>query len=133
LKLLPAEETRLNPLVDLVLDHATMVNDLYSFEMEMHTHKEENATITNAVHYIMKELGVSSPAAKQVASAKIQDIELKLAQEVSTLQNCTKLSQAQLNFARGLVQMAAGNLVFSITAKRNLILPKKNSTQRAKG
>ncbi|KAL2869550.1 isoprenoid synthase domain-containing protein [Aspergillus lucknowensis] len=116
-ELSPGESSVLDKFLQLAYDHLLLVNDLYSFEKEKREFEEQGATISNAVYYLESTLSVHPNTAKLVALDVIHQTEAQLSAEFSKLRS-NGLSQQQLKYACAILECTAGNIVYSLTAKR---------------
>ncbi|RAH83180.1 terpenoid synthase [Aspergillus japonicus CBS 114.51] len=110
----PAEETPLAPLIGLAMDHIIMTNDLFSYDKE----RRDSETCANAVRYLEQVLAIDARSAKIVISSLLTQTEGQMHAELESLRRSDALSEAQLRYARGVIEAAAGNVVFSITTRR---------------
>ncbi|KAH8422423.1 terpene synthase family protein [Aspergillus melleus] len=116
---LTAEEIRpLHKVIDEATDHMVLINDLFSYDKEKHASLVQNATITNSVDYLEKALSLSPPLTKNIAMLLALDYESKLQDSLQRLEEMPGLTEAQLRYAQGMVESAAGNLLFSLTSAR---------------
>ncbi|PYI21824.1 terpenoid synthase [Aspergillus violaceofuscus CBS 115571] len=110
----PAEETPLAPLIGLAMDHIIMTNDLFSYDKE----RRDSETCANAVRYLEQVLAIDARSAKIVISSLLTQTEGQMHAELESLRRSDALSEAQIRYARGVIEAAAGNVVFSITTRR---------------
>ncbi|OJJ96638.1 hypothetical protein ASPACDRAFT_125390 [Aspergillus aculeatus ATCC 16872] len=110
----PAEEPPLAPLIGLAMDHIIMTNDLFSYDKE----RRDSETCANAVQYLEQVLSVDAGSAKTLITSLLTQTEGRIHAELESLCRSGALSEAQIRYARGVVEAAAGNVVFSITTRR---------------
>ncbi|RAH72519.1 terpene synthase family protein [Aspergillus aculeatinus CBS 121060] len=110
----PAEETPLVPLIEWVMDHIIMTNDLFSYDKE----RRDSETCANAVRYLEQVLAIDAGSAKTLVSSLLTQTEGRIHAEMESLCRSGALSEAQIRYARGVIEAAAGNVVFSITTRR---------------
>ncbi|RAK77674.1 terpene synthase family protein [Aspergillus fijiensis CBS 313.89] len=109
-----AEETPLAPLIALAMDHIIMTNDLFSYDKE----RRDSETCANAVRYLEQVLAVDAGSAKTLTSGLLTQTEHRIHAELEGLCRSGALSEAQIRYAWGVIEAAAGNVVFSITTRR---------------
>lgn len=109
-----AEETPLAPLIALAMDHIIMTNDLFSYDKE----RRDSETCANAARYLEQVLAIDAGSAKTLISGLLTQTEGRIHAELESLCRSGALSEAQIRYARGVIEAAAGNVVFSITTRR---------------
>lgn len=78
---------------------------------------ESGAALVNCVRVIELLLNIKPRAAKVILRAYLWDIELQINEELTRLLK-TDLTPSQKRFARGMVEVCAGNLFYSATCLR---------------
>lgn len=115
--LTPSEMEPLETLHRLYMTHFSLTNDLYSYNKEVYAMQETGAALINAVEVLETTLNVSSRAAKVILRAFLWDLEFQVDEELKRLQGAG-LCPSQWRFARGMVEVMAGNLFYSATCVR---------------
>ncbi|KAI0378770.1 terpenoid synthase [Hypomontagnella monticulosa] len=115
--LTPFEMEPLEKLHKLYMTHFSLTNDLYSYNKELHAMKQTGAALVNAVKVLENILGVSMQAAKVILRAFLWDLEAQVDEEFKRL-SATGLSPGQFRFARGMIEVLAGNTFYSATCVR---------------
>ncbi|KAI1443050.1 terpenoid synthase [Annulohypoxylon stygium] len=112
-----ADMEPLNALHHLYMIHFSLTNDLYSYNKELYAMNESGAALVNCVRVIELLLNIKPRAAKVILRAYLWDIELQINEELTRLLK-TDLTPSQKRFARGMVEVCAGNLFYSATCLR---------------
>lgn len=115
--LTPADMEPLAKLHRLYMTHFSLTNDLYSYNKEIVAQQENGAAVINAVKVLEQLLDTTPRAAKVVLRAFLWDLELQINEELTRLSGAG-LSPSQWRFARGMVEVCAGNLFYSATCLR---------------
>ncbi|KAI1462037.1 terpenoid synthase [Annulohypoxylon moriforme] len=115
--LTPAEMEPLDTLHRLYMTHFSLTNDLYSYNKELYAFNESGAALVNCVRVIELLLKTTPRSAKVILRAYLWDLELQINEELTRLLK-TDLAPNQKRFARGMVEVCAGNLFYSATCLR---------------
>ncbi|KAI2782306.1 terpenoid synthase [Daldinia loculata] len=113
----PSEMEPLATLHHLYMTHFSLANDLYSYDKEVYAMKKHGAALINGVRVLELLLSTSPRAAKVLLRAYLWDLEFQINEELARLSDCG-LSYNQWRFARGMVEVIAGNLFYSSTCLR---------------
>ncbi|KAI8965853.1 terpenoid synthase [Daldinia sp. FL1419] len=113
----PSEMEPLETLHRLYMTHFSLANDLYSYDKEVYAMKKHGAALINGVKVLELLLNTSPRAAKVLLRAYLWDLEFQINEELARLSTCD-LSHNQRRFARGMVEVIAGNLFYSATCLR---------------
>ncbi|KAI1209932.1 terpenoid synthase [Annulohypoxylon truncatum] len=112
-----ADMEPLNTLHRLYMTHFSLTNDLYSYNKELYAFNESGAALVNCVRVIELLLNTTPRSAKVILRAYLWDLELQINDELSRLLK-TDLTPDQRRFARGMVEVCAGNIFYSATCLR---------------
>ncbi|OTA93495.1 hypothetical protein M434DRAFT_385619 [Hypoxylon sp. CO27-5] len=115
--LTPGDMEPLAKLHRLYMTHFSLTNDLYSYNKEIMAQQENGAAVINAVRVLELLLDTTPRAAKVVLRAFLWDLELQINEELTRLSGAG-LTPSQWRFARGMVEVCAGNLFYSATCLR---------------
>ncbi|KAI1408891.1 terpenoid synthase [Hypoxylon sp. FL1857] len=115
--LTPADMEPLRKLHRLYMTHFSLTNDLYSFNKEVVAEQETGSAVINAVRVLEQLVDTPTRSAKVLLRAFLWDLELQIHDELTRLKG-TDLSPSQWRFARGMVEVCAGNIFYSATCLR---------------
>ncbi|KAK6948206.1 hypothetical protein Daesc_009970 [Daldinia eschscholtzii] len=113
----PSEMEPLATLHRLYMTHFSLANDLYSYDKELYAMKKHGAALINGVRVLEILLNATPRAAKVLLRAYLWDLEFQINEELARLSDYG-LSHSQWRFARGMVEVLAGNLFYSSTCLR---------------
>lgn len=105
---------------DLLFEHFTLVNDVYSFDKEYREHVTQGTVLVNAVSVLTELYSLSdTTTAKCMLWSVIRDIENRMRAEYEDLKTSkTPLSAEQWRYIDALLECAAGNIFCSATIAR---------------
>ncbi|KAI2468945.1 terpenoid synthase [Annulohypoxylon bovei var. microspora] len=115
--LTPADMEPLSVLHRLYMTHFSLTNDLYSYNKEVYAMNESGSALVNCVRVLELLVDTTPRAAKVILRAYLWDLELQINEELTRLSK-TDLTPSQRRFARGMVEVCAGNLFYSATCLR---------------
>jgi hypothetical protein len=105
-------------MADLYVQHSILINDLYSYDKEIHEAKTVNGSIVNAVHVIEQLLTVPAPLAKTITRTISWDMEKDFYAMCEKFMNDTTLNDRQRVYVVALFDSLNGNLFHSATLSR---------------
>lgn len=108
----------LDELSDLHVRHSILINDLYSYEKEVHEVKTINASIVNAVAVTEQLLSVPPPLAKNIVRTITWDMEKEFHAMCEKLMHDPLLNDRQRVYVTALFDATAGNIFHSATLSR---------------
>ncbi|OTB07499.1 hypothetical protein M426DRAFT_19842 [Hypoxylon sp. CI-4A] len=115
--LTPADMEPLRKLHRLYMTHFSLTNDLYSYNKELWAFEQNGSALVNAVRVLELLLDTSPRGAKVILRSFLWDLELQIDEELTKLSQ-GNLTPAQWRFARGMVEVLAGNTYYSATCLR---------------
>lgn len=105
-------------LSDLFVRHSILINDLYSYDKEVHEVETINASIVNAVAVTEQLLSVPSPLAKSIIRTITWDMEKEFHAMCETFMHDPLLNDRQRVYVTALFDALAGNIFHSATLSR---------------
>lgn len=108
----------LDELSDLHVRHSILINDLYSYDKEVHEVDTINASIVNAVAVTEQLLSVPPPLAKSIVRTITWDMEKEFHAMCEKLMGDPLLSDRQRVYVTALFDATAGNIFHSATLSR---------------
>ena len=110
----------LNRILSLISDQISIVNDLASFDKEKRAYDSgKTPYLINVVDVVQKFCLFPDPSSgKAVCYALQLEVEKAITDEISSLRKDGDLTQDQWNFIDATLEMAAGNVFYSIVAAR---------------
>ncbi|KAL3468795.1 isoprenoid synthase domain-containing protein [Aspergillus californicus] len=120
LRLAPYELVPLAKIEKLYIHHASLVNDLYSYEKEHREALESGTAPINAVHVVHTLMDISTDRAKSVVRDLIWDTEDKLREEYTRLMAIPRFrfNTEQKRYLHRIIESTAGNVMYSCTTYR---------------
>ncbi|KAF9765899.1 hypothetical protein IL306_001744 [Fusarium sp. DS 682] len=114
----PEEIAPFDELEDLYVQHSILMNDLYSYDKEMHEARTMGGSVVNAVHVIEKLMSVSPSLAKNITRTLSFDIEKKYYALSEKLMRDSSLNDGQRAYVVALFNCLTGNLFHHATLSR---------------
>ncbi|CAJ0542877.1 Ff.00g002980.m01.CDS01 [Fusarium sp. VM40] len=105
-------------MTDLYVQHSILINDLYSYDKEVHEVKTVRGSIVNAVHVIEKLLSVPAPLAKTITRNITWDMEKNFYAMCEKFMHDTSLNDRQRVYVVALFDALHGNIFHSATLSR---------------
>ncbi|KAM0442230.1 hypothetical protein ACHAQK_004556 [Fusarium lateritium] len=105
-------------ITDLYVRHSILINDLYSYDKEVHEAKTVNGSIVNAVHVIEKLLAVPAPLAKTITRTISWDMEKEFYAMSEKFMHDPALNDRQRAYVVALFDALTGNIIHSATLSR---------------
>ncbi|KAL2817889.1 isoprenoid synthase domain-containing protein [Aspergillus cavernicola] len=118
LNLSPEEQAAFDNIEKLYVRHASLINDLYSYEKERRESEESGAAPFNGVYVIHTLLGVSTDYAKNVVWTTALDCERQLREEYNRLVALPGFNDEQQRYLMRIIESTAGNVMYSSTTYR---------------
>lgn len=105
-------------LADLYVRHSILINDLYSYDKEVHEVKTIDASIVNAVAVTEQLLSVSPDLAKNLTRAITFDMEKEFYGICEKFMHSPDINDRQRVFVTALFDALTGNIFHSATLSR---------------
>ncbi|GKU07878.1 aristolochene synthase [Fusarium langsethiae] len=105
-------------LADLYVRHSILINDLYSYDKEVHEVKTINASIVNAVAVTEQLLSVSPDLAKNITRNITFDMEKEFYGMCEKFMHSPDINDRQRVFITALFDALTGNIFHSATLSR---------------
>ena len=114
------EDLALERILGLISDHISFVNDLASFDKEKRAYDAgKTPYLINVVDVVQKFCSFPGPSsAKAICYALQLEVEQAITDEISSLRKYGALSHDQWSFIEATLEMAAGNVFYSVVAAR---------------
>lgn len=114
----PKELAPFDELSDLFVRHSILINDLYSYDKEVHEAETINASIVNAVAVTEQLLSVPPPLAKSIIRTITWDIEKEFHAMCEKFMRDPLLNDRQRVYVTALFDALTGNIFHSATLSR---------------
>ncbi|KAJ3940666.1 uncharacterized protein N0V96_009678 [Colletotrichum fioriniae] len=108
------------PILRLVSDHVSLVNDLASFDKELKALEDGKVCyMINAVDVVRRLLGLATYSAAKAVTYSVQlEVEAQMGEELERLAKGRILSSKEEQFVSAALTMTAGNLFYSVVTSR---------------